>query len=73
MIIIIIKERKAYISFSSMWDISGADWYEALPLPDIHTMTYVVETTCVKLNRTRLKAEFSCKLLNRKFLANPAF
>ncbi len=51
----------------------GADWYEALSLPDKHMVTYVVEITCVKLNRTRLKAEFACKLLNRKFLANPAF
>ena len=51
----------------------GADWYESLPLPEKHLKTYVVEALCVKLNRTRLKAEFNCKTLNRKFLANPMF
>jgi hypothetical protein len=51
----------------------GADWYDAIPLPDKHLKTYVAEHTFGKINRTKLKIEVSSRVLQRSFVANQAF
>jgi hypothetical protein len=51
----------------------GADWYEALNLPNKHEVTYVAEHVYGRINANRLKAEVICPILNRQFLANPFF
>jgi hypothetical protein len=51
----------------------GADWYDALNLPNIHEKTYVVEHLYGRVNANRLKTEVICPLLQRKFTANPFF
>jgi hypothetical protein len=51
----------------------GAEWYDALGLPDPHLKTYVVEHVYGRINANRLKVEVSCPLLSRKFTANAFF
>jgi hypothetical protein len=51
----------------------GAEWYDALGLPDLHLKTFVVEHIYGRINANRLKVEVSCPLLHRKFTANAFF
>ena len=51
----------------------GADWYDSLALPDLHTKTYVAEHTYGRINRNKLKIEVRCAVLQRSFLANHSF
>jgi hypothetical protein len=51
----------------------GADWYEALPISDRHTRTYVAKHLVGALSASRLKIDISCPLLKRELTVNHLF